>query len=85
MWEDDEYAEAVICGRDNRFSVDQVRLIRFLHVEGRPVTQIAAAVDCHDLPRLNRVIRRRTYGRVRDLDPSSNNLEGRGGSTTSRS
>jgi hypothetical protein len=83
MWEDDEYAEAVICGRENRFSADQVRLIRFLHVEGRPVTQIAAALDCPDLPRLNRVIRRRTYGRVRDLDPSADNLTGSGDPNTS--
>ena len=51
LWEDDEYAEAVICGRENRFSVDQVRLIRFLHVEGRSLAQIAAAVECPDLRR----------------------------------
>lgn len=74
MWEDDVYAEAVICGRENRFSAEQVRLIRFLHVEGRSVAQIAAAVECPDLPRLNRVIMRRTYGRVRELDPSADHL-----------
>jgi hypothetical protein len=66
MWEDDEYAEAVICGRENRFSADQVRLIRFLRAEGWSISEIAAEVKCCDLPRLNRVIMRRTYGRVRD-------------------
>lgn len=66
MWEDDEYAEAVICGRENRFSADQVRLIRFLGVEGWSLSQIAAEVECSDLSRLNRVIMRRTYSRVRD-------------------
>jgi hypothetical protein len=74
MWEDDEYAEAVICGRENRFSGEQVRLIRFLHVEGRSLAQIAAAVECPDLRRLNRVITRRTYGRVRQFDPSADRL-----------
>jgi hypothetical protein len=66
MWEDDEYAEAVICGRENRFSADQVRLIRFLHAEGYSISQIAAEVKCPDLSRLNRVVMRRTYSRVQD-------------------
>jgi hypothetical protein len=69
MWEDDEYAEAVICGRENRFGADQVRLIRSLSVEGWSASQIALKVKCPDVPRLNRVIMRRTYSRVRDQHP----------------
>jgi hypothetical protein len=65
-WKDDEYAEAVICGRENRFSADQVRLIRFLHAEGRTVSQISVEIECFDVPRLNWVIMRRTYSRVRN-------------------
>jgi len=39
-WNDPAYAEAVICGRENRLSADQVREIRYLAATGNSIQRI---------------------------------------------
>ena len=64
-WADDVYAEAVICGHDNRLSADQVRHIRMLAATGYDTAHIVAAVSAIDAGQVRRVMSGRTYGRIR--------------------
>jgi hypothetical protein len=64
-WNDPAYAEAVICGRDNRLSADQVREIRYLAACGNAVDDIRAKVLAIDNGQVSRVLTGRTYMRIR--------------------
>lgn len=63
-WNDPEYAEAVICGRENRLEADQVREIRYLSALGYPVEAIRDKVGAKDDGQVQRVLAGRTYGRI---------------------
>lgn len=65
LWEDDAYAEAVICGGENRLSADQVRHIRMLAAEGYAVNRIVDMSGASNVEQVNRVISGRTYSRIR--------------------
>ena len=64
-WNDPTYAEAVICGRENRLTADQVREIRYLAALGNTKEAIRAGVGAIDLGQVERVLAGRTYGRIR--------------------
>jgi hypothetical protein len=64
-WNDPAYAEAVICGRENRLSADQVREIRYLAALGNAREAIRDAVGAIDLGQVDRVLAGRTYSRIR--------------------
>jgi hypothetical protein len=64
-WNDPTYAEAVICGRENRLSADQVRQIRYLAALGAGVAQIKEEVGTIDDGRIQRVLAGRTYSRIK--------------------
>lgn len=64
-WSDPAYAEAVICGRDNRLSADRVREIRYLAATGWGVAEIAQHIEALDDNQVRRVLAGRTYARIR--------------------
>lgn len=64
-WNDPAYAEAVICGRQNRLTADQVREIRYLAATGLSTEQIAANAGALDNAQVFRVLDGRTYARIR--------------------
>jgi hypothetical protein len=64
-WNDPAYAEAVICGRGNRLSGEQVREIRYLASTGWNIAEIRQKVGANDDAQVRRVIAGRTYSRVR--------------------
>jgi hypothetical protein len=63
-WNDPDYAEAVICGRDNRLTADQVREIRYRAVCGMAPKEISGAVGALNLAQVERVLAGRTYSRI---------------------
>ena len=64
-WNDAAYAEAVICGRNNRLSGDQVREIRYLAASGRTVSAIKQRIDTINDTQIRNVLSGRTYSRIR--------------------
>ena len=64
-WNDLTYAEAVICGRENRLPADQVREIRYLAALGNTKEAIRATVGAIDVGQVERVLVGRTYARIR--------------------
>jgi hypothetical protein len=63
-WDDPAYAEAVICGRENRLIADQVREIRYLAAMGNSVDQIKASTGASDNGQVSRVLSGRSYSRI---------------------
>lgn len=63
-WNDPEYAEAVICGRENRLEADQVREIRYLSALGYSVETSRQRVGAIDEGQVERVLAGRTYARI---------------------
>lgn len=63
-WLDDKYAEAVICGHENRLSAFQVREIRALNVLGLLPAEIATKVGAKSIGQVKRVLSQRTYSRI---------------------
>ncbi|WP_420904118.1 hypothetical protein [Candidatus Magnetaquiglobus chichijimensis] len=63
-WNDPGYAEAVICGRENRLTADQVREIRYLSALGYPTDKIQEKVGAIDNGQVQRVLNQRTYSRI---------------------
>ena len=63
-WEDPEYAAAVICGQQNRLSVDQVRHIRVLAATGHPIERITRTVGVRNQEQVERVLKGQTYSRI---------------------
>ena len=64
-WNDPVYAEAVICGQDNRLSAEQVREIRYLAAKGWDVGAILSKIKAIDEGQIRRVLDGRTYARIR--------------------
>jgi hypothetical protein len=64
-WNDPAYAEAVICGQENRLSADQVREIRYLAAVGNGAEQIMEHVGAIDQGQIQRVLAGRTYSRIK--------------------
>jgi hypothetical protein len=64
-WNNPVYAEAVICGRDNRLTPEQVREIRFLAATGWGLAAIVQKVGAIDEGQIRRVLASRTYSRIR--------------------
>ena len=64
-WNDPTYAEAVICGRENRLGADQVRRIRYLAALGATADQIKEEVGGIDEGQIQRVLEGRTYSRIK--------------------
>lgn len=60
---DQEYINAVICGRADRFTVDQVRIARLHSSFGKSDEEIAALLEA-PIERVSKVISGRRYGRV---------------------
>lgn len=63
-WNDPDYAEAVICGRENRLSADQVREIRYRAAMGLPAPEIASAIGAMNVAQVERVLAGRPYVRI---------------------
>jgi hypothetical protein len=63
-WNDPAYAEAVICGRENRLSADQVREIRYLAATGNSIQRIKDIIGALDDGQVSRVLVGRTYSRI---------------------
>lgn len=64
-WNDPAYAEAVICGRENRLDAEQVRQIRYLSAQGHSREVIKKTVGALDEKQVKRVLEGRTYLRIR--------------------
>jgi hypothetical protein len=64
-WSDPKYAEAVICGRENRLGADQVREIRYLAALGGSPEEIRKKVGAIDEGQIQRVLAGRTYSRIK--------------------
>jgi hypothetical protein len=64
-WNDDAYAEAVICGRENRLTAEQVREIRYLAALGTSQDQIILRVGALNDGQVQRVLEGRTYVRIK--------------------
>lgn len=65
LWEDDAFAERIICGPDNRLSIDQVRRIRELASSNVSVPTIADMVGARSVEQVERLLSGKTYSRVR--------------------
>jgi hypothetical protein len=63
-WNDPAYAEAVICGRENRLSAEQVREIRYLAAMGNGIDRIRELIGTLDDGQVSRVLSGRTYTRI---------------------
>lgn len=64
-WNDPTYAEAVICGRENRLEADQVRRIRYLAALGATAERIKEEAGAIDAGQIQRVLAGRTYSRIK--------------------
>ena len=64
LWKDENYATSVICGRDDRLSVKQVRLIRSLEAAGLSLPEISSLVHARNIEQVRRVLKGETYSRV---------------------
>lgn len=62
-WRDSDWAIAQICGRDGRFSVEQVLAIRELSKE-YSAEEIFARIGAKDVAQVKRVLEGKTYSRV---------------------
>jgi hypothetical protein len=65
LWEDDAYYAKVITGRSNALSLEQVRRIRMLGLQGATPEAIASEVGARSVEQVSRVLSGRTYGRLR--------------------
>jgi len=64
LWNNQDYAEKVICGAEGRLSPDQVREIRRLNSLGFPVEKTCDAVGAKNLLQVQRVLDGITYSRI---------------------
>jgi len=64
MWKDEGYAASVVCGHLDRFSVEQVKLIRQLNDSGFSPSAIASLVHARNIEQVERVIAGKTYRRI---------------------
>ena len=64
MWKDDDYAAKIICGADERLTVEQVRTARDLNRMGLPIEKIAEKIKALNVPQVQRLLDGRTYSRI---------------------
>lgn len=64
LWKNDDFAKRVICGSDDRLSVEQVLKIRELNNLGMPIRKITQVVNARNLQQVKRVIEGKTYSRI---------------------
>jgi hypothetical protein len=64
LWKSDDYAKKIICGADDRLSVEQVLRIRELNETGMPIETITELIDARNLQQVQRVIKGKTYTRI---------------------
>lgn len=69
QWKDPEYALKVICGPEDRLSVDQVLTIRSLGQGGMTAPEIVERVGARNVEQVRRVLSGKTYSRVMDTAP----------------
>lgn len=62
-WRDNDWAIAQICGRDDRFSVEQIRAIRKL-AEEYSAEEIFMRIGAKNVAQVERVLNGKTYSRV---------------------
>tara|TARA_R110000765_G_scaffold353603_1_gene443522 strand:- start:273 stop:836 length:564 start_codon:yes stop_codon:yes gene_type:complete len=63
-WKDDAYAEAVICGREERLDPEQVRAIRYLSATGLETDVILQKVAALNLRQVEGVLSGKHYSRI---------------------
>ena len=63
-WKDDAYAEAVICGPENRLNPDQVREIRYLSAIGHEPDIIVQKAEARNLRQVEGVLSGKYYSRI---------------------
>ncbi len=64
LWKDENYVASVICGRDDRLSVEQLRLIRSLQTSGLSLSEIVSLAGARNVDQVKRVLDGRTYSQV---------------------
>lgn len=64
LWKDDNYASKIICGREGRFSIEQVKEIRRLNDLGIPLEKIVELVSARNIQQVQRVVNGETYSRI---------------------
>jgi hypothetical protein len=64
-WKDGDFAARVICGGENRLTIDQVRDIRAMAELGHQLAEICAAVGLSNELQVMRVVAGLTYSRVK--------------------
>ena len=64
LWKDDAYAAKIICGADDRLSIEQVIKIRELFNEGVSVEKICQLVEAKNTRQVQKVINGKTYSRI---------------------
>lgn len=61
---DPDYVARVICGHSGRLTVEQIRMIRALHVACRTDEDIAILAATRNVAQVRRLLSDRTYSRV---------------------
>lgn len=64
LWNDDEFAQKVICGAEGRLSAAQVRKIRELNEASIPIEKITELVKANNVLQVRRVLNGKTYSRI---------------------
>lgn len=65
-WESDpDYAARVICGHSGRLTVEQIQMIRAMHVAQREPDDIAARTGAKNAAQVKRLLKNETYSRIR--------------------
>lgn len=64
LWKNDDYAMKVICGANDRLSVEQVLKIRELNEFGMSTKKITEVVNARNLLQVQRIINGKTYSRI---------------------
>ena len=70
-WNDDDYAEKIICGPEGRLKPDQIAQARMLNFLGRDVPEIRSVVGAKNERQISNLLAGRTYSRIKtDSDPN---------------
>jgi hypothetical protein len=65
LWLDEDYAAKIICGPDGRLKPNQIVQARLMGALGRDVTDIANAVGAKSGSQIQRLLRGKTYSRIK--------------------
>ena len=64
LWKDDSYAAKIICGPEDRLSIEQVKKIRELNEARFPIEKICQMVNALNIAQVQRVLDGKTYSRI---------------------